>query len=95
MCIRDSLNSDLRLPHTGKDPPQRECAHPGRLTCSAQSKSMGSVGTRVEYSTQWCGKPLIPLGPAPGRNHSSKKIYGTDNSVVPYCPYAESKNGLI
>ena len=55
-------------------PPSRECAHPGRLTCSAQIRFVGPVGTWVEYSTQWSGKPLIPLGPAPGRNHLFKKI---------------------
>ena len=55
-------------------PPSRECAHPGGLTCSAQFRFVGPVGTWVEYSTQWSGKPLIPLGPAPCRNHLFKEI---------------------
>ena len=54
-------------------PSSRECAHPGGLTSSAQLRFVGPVGTWVEYSTQWSGKPLIPLGPAPGRNHMFKK----------------------
>ena len=54
-------------------PSSRECAHPGGLTCSARSRFVGPVGTWVEYSTQWSGRPLIPLGPAPGRNHMFKK----------------------
>ena len=56
-------------------PPSRECAHPGGLTSSAQFRFVGPVGTWVEYSTQWSGKPLIPLGPAPGRNHMFKKQF--------------------
>ena len=36
-------------------PPSRECAHPGGLTCSAQLRFVGPVGTWVEYSTQWSG----------------------------------------
>ena len=72
-------------------PPSRECAHPGGLTSSAQFRFVGPVGTWVEYSTQWSGKPLIPLGPAPGRNHMFKKIStATINSpCLPLCGIQE------
>ena len=75
-------------------PPSRECAHPGGLTSSAQLRFVGPVGTWVEYSTQWSGKPLIPLGPAPAVTICSRKRYGTINSFssfahLPLCGIQE------